>query len=86
MSDIFQSPFERAILGLFLGIGLGFVIGIGGFGDSWQEATFSATGSGIGFAFVFYSARNYCQKIARKQQITFQRSPVRNSCFSLTSG
>ncbi len=54
MSDIFQSPFRRAILGLFLGLGLGFVIGIGGFGESWQEATFSAIGTGIGLAFIFY--------------------------------
>ncbi len=54
MRDIFQSPLQRAILGLFLGLGLGFVIGIGGFGESWQETTFSAIGTGIGLAFTFY--------------------------------
>ena len=54
MSDVFQSPFRRAILGLFLGLGVGFVIGISGFGESWQEAIFSAIGTGIGLAFMFY--------------------------------
>ncbi|WP_293027399.1 hypothetical protein [Natronococcus sp.] len=54
MVDVFQSPFRRAALGLFLGFGVGFIVGIGGFGQPWQEAIFSAVGNGIALAFVFY--------------------------------
>lgn len=54
MSDIFQSPFRRAILGLLIGLGLGLLVGTVGFGHTWQDAIFPAIGQGIGLAFVFY--------------------------------
>ena len=51
---IFRSPFRRAALGLFLGFSVGVIIGIGGFGQPWQEAIFSAIGNGTALAVVFY--------------------------------
>jgi hypothetical protein len=57
MDIIWQSLFRKAVVGFFLGTGVGLVTGVVVLGNPWQEAIGIALGTGIGLAVVFYTLR-----------------------------